>query len=123
MEEFVGYLRNTLEANDEIYFNYIDDESVDTYRVLKIPENETQKIRLEKESNGQQFEVGYKILKDYFKNPATAAKEYDGFEIEIQPSFDFLGIDPSTERDDPLEEQLVNKLKPVIKEMMRGNYG
>ena len=80
----------------------------------------TQKIKLENEDTGKGYFIEYQVLEDYFKNPNRQYGE-STLKIKIEPSF--KSLDPSAEKENPFEEQLINKLKPVIKEMMRGNYG
>jgi len=124
IKQFRDYLRKTLEAGDEVYFDYVGDKSTRRFRLLEVPEDMTQEIELENESTNESITGPFDWLENYFKNPTEVlAKDSNTrLDIKIESSFDPLNIDPSAEKE-PLEEQLVNKLKPVIKEMMRGNYG
>ena len=111
------------EDGDEVYFDYVDDESTRRFRLLQVPEDMSQEIKLEDESTDESTKIPFKWLKNYFENPAENLGEDTRLDIKIEPGFDFSGINPSAEKDDPFGEQLISKLKPVIKEMMRGNYG
>ena len=119
IDDLIEKLREVEEDGDEVIFTYTKGDQQKSLIMLRLPEKGNKDgLVVQDESDNEEYTVGRDELLSYVENPNAKSLKGTTLSIELKPGFDNPDAEP-----DPLGEELINKFKPIIREMMRGNYG
>ena len=120
MEDLIAKLKKVFDDGDDVILTYTRGEEKASF-TLSEPPSLGRYLTVVNDSD-KEFSIGYDELEKYFDNPSSAVKTTNKGDVTLSIKIE-MGVENPAEEPDPLGEQLINKLKPIIREMMRGNYG